>query len=239
MSSLKRITLIVITLVLAACSRAGGPVTLPVGVPETPTLTESMPAPSDESGTLSPSKSEQTLNYPDAVLAALADLALRLEIAVDQIRVLEVESMSWPDSCLGVTSPDEMCLQVITPGHRIVLEANGQSYEYHTDATGTNLRIAPGQGAFPGSAKPGLDLNKPVAVLAAMRLLSQLEGIELAEISIVSIEPVEWPDSCLGLPEPGDVCAGSIVPGWLIFLKAENEQFELHSDINGVNIRQK
>ena len=40
---------------------------------------------------------------------------------------------SWPDSSLGCPKPNMNYLQVITPGYRIVLEAQGRSYEYHTD----------------------------------------------------------------------------------------------------------
>jgi hypothetical protein len=45
--------------------------------------------------------------------------------------------VDWPDACLGVTRPEVMCAQVITPGFRIVLAAQGREYEYHTNADGS------------------------------------------------------------------------------------------------------
>jgi hypothetical protein len=53
---------------------------------------------------------------------------------VSQIEILVVEPVDWPDSCLGVASPGVACAQMITPGYRVILRANGSDYEYHTDA---------------------------------------------------------------------------------------------------------
>ena len=77
-----------------------------------------------------------TMEYPNecaATAAAKADLASRLGVPEDAINVKGVEFVEWPDSCLGVSQPDMVCAEVITPGYRIILEANGQTYEYHTD----------------------------------------------------------------------------------------------------------
>jgi hypothetical protein len=49
------------------------------------------------------------------------------------ITLVSVEPLSWPNACLGVSQPDVGCAEVITAGFRILLEANGQTYEYHTD----------------------------------------------------------------------------------------------------------
>jgi hypothetical protein len=35
-----------------------------------------------------------------------------------------------------------MCAQVLTPGYRVVLEVNGERYEYHTDEAGANIQLA-------------------------------------------------------------------------------------------------
>ncbi|MGB9724230.1 MAG: hypothetical protein ACP5OO_11615 [Chloroflexia bacterium] len=66
------------------------------------------------------------------VEAVVADLAGRLNLPPEQIRVVQVEERMWPDSSLGCPRPGEMYLQVITPGYRILLEAGGRQYDYHT-----------------------------------------------------------------------------------------------------------
>ena len=64
---------------------------------------------------------------------ARADVANRAGVAPDQLSVVSVESVEWRDSSLGCPEPGRMYLQVITPGYRIVLQAGGNSYEYHSD----------------------------------------------------------------------------------------------------------
>jgi len=64
---------------------------------------------------------------------AKADLARRAEIPVSEISVISVEAVDWPDTSLGCPEPGMAYAQVITPGYLIVLEAKGQTFEYHSD----------------------------------------------------------------------------------------------------------
>jgi hypothetical protein len=88
--------------------------------------------------------------------AELARQALAKELGVDAaaIRVAQIEEVEWRDSSLGCPKPGMNYLQVITPGYRIVLEAQGHSYEYHTDTGKRVVRCdRPAGRATPG-AKP-------------------------------------------------------------------------------------
>lgn len=77
------------------------------------------------------------VNQTDALVEGVTDdLAKRLDIESVEIQVVQVEEVQWRDSSLGCPQEGEMYLQVITPGFRIVLEAQGQQYEYHTDSGG-------------------------------------------------------------------------------------------------------
>ena len=49
--------------------------------------------------------------------------------------------MDWPDACLGLLDKEAMCAEVITPGFRVTLEANGKTYVYRTNETGLVLRL--------------------------------------------------------------------------------------------------
>lgn len=188
-------------------------------------------------GDISNDSGEQPLEFPPAVMAAIEDLALKLGISESEIEVLSFEEINWADACLGLGRPDEACLQVITPGFLIKLMAMNTEYEYHTDQTGRNLRLAEGFGII--GDKPGLDLDRPVSILAAMRYLSKSIDVPVSDIKIISVEKVEWPDACLGLPGKGELCAEVIVPGWLIVLQAGTNAYELRTDLNGQSIRLK
>ena len=80
---------------------------------------------------------------PTVVELAVADLAGQLGIAAEAITVHSVAAVEWPDASLGCPKPGMMYAQVITPGYRIVLEANGQSYEYHAGRSGRGVRCKP------------------------------------------------------------------------------------------------
>jgi hypothetical protein len=74
---------------------------------------------------------------PDADLAIAAagrDLQHRLGLADGSaVVVYSLTLQDWPNSGLGCPAPGMMYAEVITPGYLIVLQAEGKSYEYHTD----------------------------------------------------------------------------------------------------------
>jgi hypothetical protein len=80
------------------------------------------------------------LDSPEAVGAAQQELSELLEVPVQQIDPVSVEQVEWSDACLGLAQADELCAQVITPGWLIVLAAEGERFEVHSDQSGEILR---------------------------------------------------------------------------------------------------
>jgi hypothetical protein len=78
-------------------------------------------------------------DIPEAVLQlpitqnVIADLSAKLGIDTNQIKVIAFEEVTWRDSSLGCPQPGMAYLQVLSEGYRIVLQANGQNYDYHTN----------------------------------------------------------------------------------------------------------
>jgi hypothetical protein len=62
---------------------------------------------------------------------AKADLGKKLSIQAAQVELVEVGSVTWPDSSLGCPKPGMAYAQVMTEGYLIRLKASGQTYEYH------------------------------------------------------------------------------------------------------------
>jgi hypothetical protein len=69
-----------------------------------------------------------------AVEAAKEDLRDRMPLT-EEPSVASVQAVEWSDTSLGCPQPDMMYAQVITPGYRIVLAAEGQLYVYHATAS--------------------------------------------------------------------------------------------------------
>lgn len=67
-------------------------------------------------------------------------LATELGIASTEVLVQEATAVEWSDSCLDIPHADEFCAQVITPGYRIILSTLSETFEFHTDRSGRNIR---------------------------------------------------------------------------------------------------
>lgn len=61
------------------------------------------------------------------------DLAQKLSLDISQVAVVKSEAVDWNDSSLGCPQSGHGYMDVITPGFKITLAANGQQYVYHTD----------------------------------------------------------------------------------------------------------
>ncbi len=70
--------------------------------------------------------------YYGLVIKAVEDLAGRLSVDVDEIGVLEVREVVWPDASLGCPQPGMAYKQVPEDGLLIRLAVGGQVHEYHS-----------------------------------------------------------------------------------------------------------
>ena len=64
---------------------------------------------------------------------SISKLAENLGLTPDKIKLVSTEAVDWPDSCLGVSIEGIMCSQIVTPGFRVILEADGKKVEYRTN----------------------------------------------------------------------------------------------------------
>ena len=78
--------------------------------------------------------------YPPAVAAAIAFLAEDLGEDPVRIFVVEYEAAEWPDACLGLGRPSELCAEVVTAGWRIVLQLDPTIYVLRSDTFGQVVR---------------------------------------------------------------------------------------------------
>jgi hypothetical protein len=77
------------------------------------------------------------------------------------------------------------------------------------------------------------------AIRASKAALSQSTDIPKKEISLVEIESITWPDTCMGVEQSGVDCLPFMVPGFLIHLETRGEIYEYHTNLDGSTIVQK
>lgn len=73
--------------------------------------------------------------------ATIQDLSRRLKIPSQNIRVQKTQAQTWPNGCLGLGKPDELCTQALVPGWQVVLEQGKKRWTYRTNQTGSQLRV--------------------------------------------------------------------------------------------------
>jgi hypothetical protein len=67
-------------------------------------------------------------------LEAMRDiLAQRTGLSLSGIEPVSEEQVEWNNACLGISLPDVMCAEVITPGYRLVYNVDGEEMVIHTN----------------------------------------------------------------------------------------------------------
>jgi hypothetical protein len=73
---------------------------------------------------------------------------------------------------------------------------------------------------------------------AVRAALAQELGVDPLTISLVSVEAVEWTDSCLGLGGPAESCLQAITPGFRVTVQHDATTYEFHTDQTAESIRE-
>lgn len=94
------------------------------------TVSPSTQPPTPEPSTPGPSMPGTPAQGP--VEQAKADLAARLGVQPGEVRLVSSEEVTWPDGSLGCPQPGMRYTQALVNGSRIVLEAGGKRYHYHS-----------------------------------------------------------------------------------------------------------
>lgn len=163
-------------------------------------------------------------DFPAAAEAARADVARTLNLPVEDVSIERVVPSNWSDSCLGLGGPEESCLQVVTAGYLVKMDAGGVVYEYRTDIQGNALRSVPaGQ-------------ETPAAVYAAIDTLAAQLGLDPSLISLNGSTAVEWPNSCLGVVTADTACAEVITPGYQVRLVVGAATYLLNTNQDGSQV---
>lgn len=103
-------------------------------------------SPGDETSTTAgadttTSEGQVTTTEPDydaelvpIVEQARADLAARIDVEESSIETVSAEPVTWSDGSIGCPEEGKMYTQALVQGSRVVLEAEGETHDYHAGA---------------------------------------------------------------------------------------------------------
>ena len=171
-----------------------------------------------------PTRTPAPVKLTSAQAAAFAALAEIAGLPTDKIKLISTEAVTWSDGCLGVQRMGVMCTQALVEGYRIVLEADGKQYEFHTDQDGSAVVLA-------------VDDASDLLEDALVAQLAENLGLDNKQVSVASNEAVEFGDACLGVSMPEIMCAQVLTPGRTIVLEANGVQYEYHVSADGSHIQ--
>ena len=80
---------------------------------------------------------------PDVALNVQNQISQNLGVAIENMKITNVEKMDWPNGCLGLPQGNEVCTEAITPGWLLTFNIDGKEYKYRVDKTGTVIRQEP------------------------------------------------------------------------------------------------
>jgi hypothetical protein len=134
------IVLLLLCGLLAACGPSG---IAPLPTATSPAPTQPIPtvsAPTQSAPTqLAPTVTPIRVDLTPVQRAAMQALVAAINAPIDQVQLISTEAVQWPDGCLGIVRMGVMCMRGPIDGFRVILAANGQQYEFHTNQDGTSI----------------------------------------------------------------------------------------------------
>lgn len=164
-----------------------------------------------------------------AAMLAIDTLAADLGIAREGIEVDTVRAVEWRDSSLGCPKPGVAYLDVIKPGHKVTLRADGQIYVVHEAG---NKAFVCRQTQALGGITPRRELTFGPQMVVARKDLADRLGVHDSEIQFVSSESRTFADGSLGCPEAGVMYAQVQVEGWVMTFTVRDRRYTYHTDLH-------
>ena len=167
---------------------------------------------------------------PDSVKSqVIRDASQRLGQPVSNFFIMQVQQKTWKDGCLELRDANTICSQVLVPGYRVIVGTKGQSLVYHTNKSGSVIKLNT-------KASEITDNGLPSQVKDTV-LKAASEFIGSSRVRVTKAEQVTFTDSCLNLGGPAESCLRANTRGWKVTVKGASQTLVYHTSIDGDQIR--
>jgi hypothetical protein len=147
-----------------------------------------------------------------------------------ELTVIGATAETWPDGCLGLGGPDELCTMALVDGWQVQVSHEETQWIYRTDRTGQLLRwVDPDHHS----------LLPPSVHTQLMAHITREIGIEGDRLTVNRATPAVW-NGCLGVAGPEEACPELAIFGWRVEVGADTRpglQFVYHTNHDGSDIR--
>ena len=181
----------------------------------------------------------------EAIEIAREALQEKAGVSLASVRVRRAEAVEWPDSSLGCPEEGKVYGQVVTPGYRLLMEAEGKLYRVHVgggEAIGcgnaVERRAPKGREDFPERVprqeETGITGEVPDDILdSILEDVVERTGADPDVVDVLKAEEIVWRDGSLGCAEPGRNYPQAPVPGYWVILTNEGKRFDYRANDRG------
>lgn len=160
--------------------------------------------------------SNSTTQLPQSVRNVVLQAASSLlQQPISRLNIIQAQQQTWSDGCLGLGKPYEGCIRAVVPGWRVVVAAVGQTLVYHTDQTGSEVRLNENASQINSQKLPQQVRD------AVLRQAVQVSGLPIRELNIVAYKQKKFANGC-ERPTFPNACDQILVSGWEVFVKSAN-----------------
>ncbi len=93
----------------------------------------------------------QPANLPAQITnAVLKAAAQQINVNSAALRIVRFSRETWPDACLGLSTPQTFCAEVIVPGWLVTVESGNQRLVYRTNEAGSLIKFDRGASNLAG-----------------------------------------------------------------------------------------
>lgn len=125
------------------------------------------------------------------------------------------------------------------PAGKYIVQVNGATSNFELEVDNSVLpeptATATDSGAEPSVEESSREISN--ATVAASTVMAKSIGAKTEAIEIISENPMEWPDACLGLAKPEESCLQQITPGYQVTLHYEDMTHVYRTDESGEVVR--
>lgn len=175
-------------------------------------------------------QNNRTNRLPRSVAnAILRDLASRQGSFAGAFQITDYSQQTWRNGCLELQRPDELCSQALVPGWRVVVSRGRQSWVYHSNQTGSVVRLneRSNTGRLPQNVRN-----------AVLRQASEITRLPVRALSIVSFQQTNWAEGC-DRPTFPNACDQIVVSGWQVTVGAGDRRWVFVANDNGSRVELK
>ena len=167
---------------------------------------------------------------PESVKSrVIRDASQRLQQPISSFFIMQVQQKTWKDGCLELADANTVCSQVLVPGYRVIVGTKGQSLVYHTNKSGSVIKLNT-------KASEITDNGLPSQVKDTV-LKAASEFIGSSRLNVTKAEQVTFTDSCLNLGRANESCLRANQRGWRVTVEGARQMTVYHTSIDGNQIR--